>query len=150
MQTGRKVALAGIACILIVAFFFGPVLYWVSIGSWPIYRSAGCATVGLGEVYAPHFGWHLGCDKNYLVVLHALGRATNTTISSRGILLTSLGWKRSLIYYVYLRCISEKSMSCKFCGSDKTVKNGIAGGKQLYRCKACNHQYRGERCFPQG
>ena len=32
-------------------------------------------------------------------------------------------------------------MACKFCGSDKTVKNGLAGGKQLYRCKDCNHQY---------
>jgi transposase-like protein len=32
-------------------------------------------------------------------------------------------------------------MSCKLCGSDKTVKNGLARGKQLYRCKDCKHQY---------
>jgi transposase-like protein len=32
-------------------------------------------------------------------------------------------------------------MSCKFCGSDKTVKNGLARGKQHYRCKDCKHQY---------
>ena len=32
-------------------------------------------------------------------------------------------------------------MACKFCGSDKTVKNGQARGKQLYRCKDCKHQY---------
>ena len=32
-------------------------------------------------------------------------------------------------------------MPCKFCSSDRTVKNGLARGKQLYRCKECGHQY---------
>lgn len=32
-------------------------------------------------------------------------------------------------------------MTCKFCESDKVVKNGIINGKQLYRCKDCKHQY---------
>ena len=32
-------------------------------------------------------------------------------------------------------------MACKFCGSDRTVKNGRVKGKQLYRCKDCKHQY---------
>lgn len=32
-------------------------------------------------------------------------------------------------------------MACKFCGGDKTVKNGRVNGKQLYRCKDCKHQY---------
>jgi len=32
-------------------------------------------------------------------------------------------------------------LACKFCGSDKTVRNGLARGKQLSRCKDCKHQY---------
>jgi transposase-like protein len=32
-------------------------------------------------------------------------------------------------------------MGCKFCGSDRTIKNGQVNGKQLYRCKDCKHQY---------
>ena len=32
-------------------------------------------------------------------------------------------------------------MNCKFCQSDKVVRNGRVNGKQLYRCKECKHQY---------
>lgn len=33
-------------------------------------------------------------------------------------------------------------MSCKFCGSDTVVKNGIThNGRQLNRCKSCKHQF---------
>lgn len=32
-------------------------------------------------------------------------------------------------------------MNCKFCGSDRIVKNGRVNGKQLYRCKDCKHQF---------
>lgn len=38
-------------------------------------------------------------------------------------------------------------MACKFCESDRTIKNGIVDGKQLYRCKDCNHQYRDNGAF---
>jgi transposase-like protein len=33
---------------------------------------------------------------------------------------------------------------CKFCESEKVVKNGFANGKQKYKCKAC------KRCFVEG
>src|SRR5512139_148996 len=29
------------------------------------------------------------------------------------------------------------ALRCKRCGSEKHVKNGLMGGKQRYRCKAC-------------
>lgn len=31
---------------------------------------------------------------------------------------------------------------CKKCGSEKSVKNGIVGGKQRFRCKECGCNYR--------
>ncbi len=31
--------------------------------------------------------------------------------------------------------------NCKFCGSSKTVKNGMRKGVQIYKCKSCNHRY---------
>ncbi len=30
---------------------------------------------------------------------------------------------------------------CKWCGSARVVRNGIAKGQQLYRCKDCRHQF---------
>ena len=32
---------------------------------------------------------------------------------------------------------------CPKCGSIKTKKNGQRNGVQLYKCTACNHQFRG-------
>jgi hypothetical protein len=42
----------------------------VTFYSWPVYRSLGCATSGLGDLYAPSAGvniikgfhFHLGCN----------------------------------------------------------------------------------------
>lgn len=31
---------------------------------------------------------------------------------------------------------------CKYCGSDKKVKNGYVQGKQRYKCKSCSKSYR--------
>ena len=31
---------------------------------------------------------------------------------------------------------------CKKCGSDKSVKNGVVGGKQRYKCKKCGCNFR--------
>ena len=33
-------------------------------------------------------------------------------------------------------------LKCKHCGSDKSKKNGIVGGKQRYECKNCHKTYR--------
>jgi transposase-like protein len=33
-------------------------------------------------------------------------------------------------------------LACKRCGSEEAVRNGIVGGKQRYRCKACGCNYR--------
>lgn len=30
---------------------------------------------------------------------------------------------------------------CKWCGSDKVIKNGRKDGQQLYKCKECKHQF---------
>jgi transposase-like protein len=37
---------------------------------------------------------------------------------------------------------------CKWCGSDKVVKNGMNQGRQLYKCKDCNHQFFDNGKFP--
>lgn len=34
-----------------------------------------------------------------------------------------------------------ESKKCKFCGSDRIVKNGIARNKQSYKCKECGHRF---------
>ena len=33
-------------------------------------------------------------------------------------------------------------VTCKKCGSEKSVRNGVVGGKQRYRCKECGYNYR--------
>ena len=37
---------------------------------------------------------------------------------------------------------------CKWCGSDKVVKNGKNKGQQLFKCKECNHQFFDNGKFP--
>jgi len=32
-------------------------------------------------------------------------------------------------------------MQCKYCGSEKVVKNGKVKGKQVYKCKDCGHRF---------
>ena len=32
-------------------------------------------------------------------------------------------------------------MGCKYCGSDKIVKNGKVNGTQVYKCKECGHRF---------
>ena len=39
-------------------------------------------------------------------------------------------------------------VGCKYCKSNKVVKNGIRDGKQLYKCKACRRQFTDNGCFP--
>lgn len=66
-----SVAIATIVVVgLLAFFFFAPVVYQYSLGSpiagqtadIPIYSSLGCATVGLGVLYAPNwFGFSFGC-----------------------------------------------------------------------------------------
>ncbi|MCL2287996.1 MAG: hypothetical protein FWC33_02270 [Candidatus Bathyarchaeota archaeon] len=33
-------------------------------------------------------------------------------------------------------------VSCKKCDSEKTVKSGIVGGRQRFRCKKCGYYFR--------
>jgi transposase len=33
-------------------------------------------------------------------------------------------------------------MSCKKCGSEKAVKNGVVAGKQRFKCKECGYNFR--------
>jgi transposase-like protein len=39
-------------------------------------------------------------------------------------------------------------MACKYCGSDKTVKNGSVKGTQVYKCKSCGHRFTEGSDFP--
>jgi transposase-like protein len=32
-------------------------------------------------------------------------------------------------------------MPCKYCGSEKVVKDGKVKGKQVYKCKDCGHRF---------
>jgi putative transposase len=32
-------------------------------------------------------------------------------------------------------------MSCKFCGSERLVKNGSVAAKQVFKCKVCSHRF---------
>ena len=71
VQSVRHAVSIALGIIIVLAFFFfAPILFFVSIGGWPagtstdtpIYRSLGCATIGLGVLYAPSWSYyHLGC-----------------------------------------------------------------------------------------
>jgi hypothetical protein len=68
----RKIIIV-ITVILLAFYFFAPVVYWFNGAGGPafqgpppnipVYQSPGCATFGIGDLYAPSwFGFHLGCD----------------------------------------------------------------------------------------
>jgi len=78
MRRGTK-ALAGVATVVVVAFFFlAPVMFWFNIGPAyatshpnyiPVFRSASCMVFGYGDVYSRFlaangytFGLALGCQ----------------------------------------------------------------------------------------
>jgi hypothetical protein len=66
-----KVAVIGLAVIVLLAFFFIPVILvasWrppVNTAPYPIYGSLGCVVMGLGDTYALNAlnwqGLHFGC-----------------------------------------------------------------------------------------
>ena len=39
-------------------------------------------------------------------------------------------------------------MNCKYCGSEKVVKNGMVRGTQVFKCKACGHRFTEGSDFP--
>jgi transposase-like protein len=39
-------------------------------------------------------------------------------------------------------------MMCKYCGSEKTIKNGKVNGVQVFKCKACGHRFTEGSEFP--
>jgi len=73
VRRSRKVAVVVIAAVMVLAFFFAPIAFWLNergapafvvegAGS-PVYRSLGCITIGYGDLYAPGwFGFSFGCD----------------------------------------------------------------------------------------
>jgi len=71
MKSRTKVVVVVVAVVIVMAFFLAPVAFWFDLRAGPVgytqtvpvYRSLGCATVGLGDLYAPRwFGFSLGCD----------------------------------------------------------------------------------------
>ena len=74
MKRSSKVAVVSVAVIVGSVFFLVPLSYWYTqdcgtigfvcgvTGSHPVYRSLGCAAVGVGTLYSPDwFGPRLGC-----------------------------------------------------------------------------------------
>jgi hypothetical protein len=57
-----------VAVVAVAAFFLAPVEYYRNVGARagapdPVYRSFGCATLGLGVLYGQgSFGLLLGCE----------------------------------------------------------------------------------------
>lgn len=39
-------------------------------------------------------------------------------------------------------------MVCKYCGSEKVVKNGKVKSKQVFKCKTCGHRFTKGSDFP--
>ena len=39
-------------------------------------------------------------------------------------------------------------MNCKYCDSEKVVKNGSIKGQQVFKCKDCGHRFTGGSGFP--
>jgi len=72
MRKKAKIALGIFAVVTVIAFFFlAPVVYWKNVspalgGFWPIYRSLGCATIGVGVAYGSGvIGYQLSCNPQY-------------------------------------------------------------------------------------
>lgn len=71
--TNKAAMTVAVAVVLILFFLLAPVAFWhnegppiagasVHVSQIPIYRSLGCATVGVGDLYAPTwFGLKMGC-----------------------------------------------------------------------------------------
>jgi len=72
MRRNTKVAVVVIVVVLAsLAFFLAPIAFWFNSGSpiagesakMSVYRSLGCVTVGLGDLYSPNwFGFSFGCQ----------------------------------------------------------------------------------------
>jgi len=91
MRSKTKVEVVGVLLIIVLVFFFAPVLYWTSAIppvppayfntpglSLPVYRSLVCAFFDIGDLYSlgsvklgglqyPAFGFSLGCKIPYPV-----------------------------------------------------------------------------------
>jgi hypothetical protein len=73
MRRVAKVVTVSIVVIFTVFFFLAPVIFWFSDSSLvgngnPVYRSLGCATLGLGDEYAPNmFGFRFGCKSPVII-----------------------------------------------------------------------------------
>ena len=79
MRRKAKIALGALAVVMVLAFFFlAPVVYWKNVspvngGFWPIYRSLGCASIGVGAAYGGGIvhqyggtiGYQLSCNPQY-------------------------------------------------------------------------------------
>jgi len=70
MGRSGKAAVALIATVVVLVFFLAPVTFWFNLRvgpagytqTVPVYRSLGCAVLGLGDLYAPEwFGFSFGC-----------------------------------------------------------------------------------------
>ena len=76
----HKVVVGSVVIVVLAIFFFAPVVYWYTetcqtslvvicptdAPTYPVYQSPGCATIGVGTVYSPHwFGLSLGCQISY-------------------------------------------------------------------------------------
>jgi len=71
-----QVAVGGVAVIALLVFLFAPIMFWYDATaplivnpnspSLPVYRSLGCAAIGFGDLYSPHwFGLSLGCQVQF-------------------------------------------------------------------------------------
>ena len=80
MRRATKAAAVATGAVVVVAFFFlAPVVFWydqqppiegqqVTAYAAPVYRSLGCAAVGVGDMYSPGwFGLSFGCRPPILV-----------------------------------------------------------------------------------
>jgi hypothetical protein len=73
VKLSRRAAVAVSLAVVVAAavFFLAPVSFWFNEGPpfytahpvyTPVYRSLGCAALGVGDLYAPGwFGFSLGC-----------------------------------------------------------------------------------------
>jgi len=81
MRRAVEAAGIGTAAVVVLAFFFlAPVVFWFNeyppivgqrtpANAMPVYRSLGCATVGIGDLYAPSwFGFSFGCQPPYILL----------------------------------------------------------------------------------
>ena len=88
MKCLTKVAIGSAAVVALIVFFFAPMVFWYTAScsglecpvgcggiaiqycpkppTYAVYESLGCATIGVGTVYSPHwFGLSFGCQVGY-------------------------------------------------------------------------------------